>query len=1557
MSFDKHSNFNKQANFTGVKFGENKPVLEVELNELQEIQNEARADIVRDSIPSGFVQLGDLDFEYMKNNENQVKLKTDSVAYVNGYKINIPKDTIINIGKAPEKEAREDLVFLEVWKEEVTSDSVITKNGGEGQEEIPNKIKDDRYPIETSHRVALKWRIRHVADVDFNNNSEGLGDPSKWGRGNIYAQASLSEPYNHKIHGSEGLTDYGRFRFMGCWFSDIATNYIKDMGLYTCGDYSSLKVSERILGAVGGYVYAIPMFRLYRKPSCGKSIPFEYNKINPKVDYSKFTALMKEEKVERVVSETIKGNSLVNLMNNKPYQLTHDHSTLIHEFTRVAEDVTIIVYNLPSDKKLGISLYEKDTLEWSRNDLLTLSNSNPKMCYLPKLPNKMYSGIVGTLTEIYGVWTLDQFKDLKIVALEGDWTNKEIPEYFEGLKSLGEEEHNLIEVKTGVIDENTYDPCDGNIKLSTAPNVTHVMSDNTIIPTIEAEVKRGETKLSDLTAFGKLETVGDETIKVNKVKGRTLQNLHKPYLYSFAISGAESGTDFTTVEKVNEITINRLTNTAPRYTYVNCGKIDASKLKPNTKYTVVFEEVENIHRVALHGGDTGNILAHLKPINNNKAVLTTISDFSTINTNPVILYVYIDSYNTDTRFRLKNAMIIEGDHTNTPLEELPYIEGIKSVGEQEEKISVKTCGKNLVDVSKVNINVNNSLTFRGNSDSVVINGKNSIGGTSLLLRDIEIKKGKIYTITAKIIKGTVSKAVAFNAFYTSYGYMMDLSLSNTNTTAIKTIEPTKDYVGDMGIWCASDTVFNNLELQIQMEESSTATSVEPYKEHKQEYYLKEPLRSLPNGVYDEVVGNKVIRRVGKIVLDETSKIISVTRVDDDNFVRANISVETNKVNGLLICDSVPYFNIHTLPGGSNTIKFECICSHNGSNEFNLVLKTQKVGEYTKTAFLNYFKNNPITVYYELANPVEEEIGHYYDKESVKTYQLEEPLRGLPNGVKDEIKDGVLIRRCDELVFNGTENWIYVDTQNNADTCLFAFKGETKWNLKPTDVHSISHISTQFGAKNHNLLYYPVSEEGTSISESGTFYVRINKNKLETQNVAGFKDWLKKNPVKVIYELKTPTETLLKEVHSNTADFSYERQLAEGNYLRELPNGVKDTIEDGKVIRRIIKKIFKDVELSNIGYESSNDGTNTVVFGIVNDDHYYSNSDLSISAVCNSFVHKYANWSISNGDTESIGIGSKIDIRINKSRLSSVTDEGFKEWLSKNPVTLIYQAKTPTEEALTTENSTYYPYHEVNTYCGSMYVGNGTNEVLVNSVIPKSEDIIINTPFREISGRDKVNDCRYKKVAEGYDTMYIGGNRNMLCIAEVKGMYGTVTYDENTNTYTHISDQAHSACRLEIPLVTGNHRLKPNKRYVAQCLVTTSKYNGYIYANSNDSEFTYPPTDVDGGKVFISANTDNRLVRLPIVTSNNYVSGKSSPLIFRLYVPNKGVGDFIKIKDLMLLEEDEINTDYEDFTPVEHFLENMEENDIEDLRHQVSLTGFNYDQVLNESFDKLLRGEL
>ncbi len=305
-----------------VKFGENKPVLEVELNEMQQIQNEARADIIRDTMPSGFVTLGEIDYDYCANNNNQIKLKTESIAYVNGYRITIPKDTVIEIGESDKE--REDLVFLEVWKEAVNDIDTLTEYGGENNAVINNPIKDERYPVATSQRVALKYRIRHVADVDFKTYPEGIGiEETTWnqipwdsypnpiapqgGRDTLY---DLQPSIHHRYMFGKAMNVV-----RGISFSAYRNFPHIDLGLYISGNGTDL--SKMDLKTLDGYVYAIPMFRLVRKPNVGLCTPFEYKKIHNQLDPKKFAHLVGQENVEKVHSVNVKGRTLHNLHHTK----------------------------------------------------------------------------------------------------------------------------------------------------------------------------------------------------------------------------------------------------------------------------------------------------------------------------------------------------------------------------------------------------------------------------------------------------------------------------------------------------------------------------------------------------------------------------------------------------------------------------------------------------------------------------------------------------------------------------------------------------------------------------------------------------------------------------------------------------------------------------------------------------------------------------------------------------------------------------------------------------------------------------------------------------------------------------------------------------------------------------------------------------------------------------------------------------------------------------------------------------------------------------------------
>ena len=140
----------------------------------------------------------------------------------------------------------------------------------------------------------------------------------------------------------------------------------------------------------------------------------------------------------------------------------------------------------------------------------------------------------------------------------------------------------------------------------------------------------------------------------------------------------------------------------------------------------------------------------------------------------------------------------------------------------------------------------------------------------------------------------------------------------------------------------------------------------------------------------------------------------------------------------------------------------------------------------------------------------------------KEISLNEPLRSLPNGVKDTIEnvngEWKIIRRCVQIDLNGTEYWTHENPsqEDGVNTALFS----TNDILNAKD---FPKLCDRFIPKNSNLMLnsHPDSEGIGCWSAKKNVNIRINKNRLSTVDSDGFKEWLSQNPTKVIYELATP----------------------------------------------------------------------------------------------------------------------------------------------------------------------------------------------------------------------------------------------------------------------------------------------------------------------------------------------------------------------------------------------------------------------------------------------------
>ena len=145
--FTQVSKFNKEANFESVKFGADAPLLETELNELQDIQNELRRNFTRELLPNGVSNTSKIQFSNGNLTINDCKFIIDGLIII----VNNPLKVAVN---------NNDIVYLEIKEEEKAYlDSIKEFGNSQSSKVVTNNIKDIRVGIETSRRVQVTFNL------------------------------------------------------------------------------------------------------------------------------------------------------------------------------------------------------------------------------------------------------------------------------------------------------------------------------------------------------------------------------------------------------------------------------------------------------------------------------------------------------------------------------------------------------------------------------------------------------------------------------------------------------------------------------------------------------------------------------------------------------------------------------------------------------------------------------------------------------------------------------------------------------------------------------------------------------------------------------------------------------------------------------------------------------------------------------------------------------------------------------------------------------------------------------------------------------------------------------------------------------------------------------------------------------------------------------------------------------------------------------------------------------------------------------------------------------
>lgn len=321
----------------------------------------------------------------------------------------------------------------------------------------------------------------------------------------------------------------------------------------------------------------------------------------------------------------------------------------------------------------------------------------------------------------------------------------------------------------------------------------------------------------------------------------------------------------------------------------------------------------------------------------------------------------------------EEVMVLEG---NVVDKTIPYFKGIKSAFEGEDKIEVLSTGKNLFDIDKYALD--NNLTRVG-EDGLYINRVSTNLGTV----DIQYKKKTQYVVgyqTYELLTTNDNWTPTIQFKY-SDGTQEQLYLHTGNR---KVSNVNKDVV-EINIQNPWANVTANV-YGIYVEEFPSDTTYEPHKSNTTKIPLLSPLGSLPNGVCDELIIDrlnhkaKLVQRVGKAVFDGSSDEVMWFNTGWTNgdcvacyWDVSRMSLPNKKFGTTnMVCDKFPTVRASIVANGG-IVTGEGIWGEDGSSVMYISLNKTKLTELSVNGFRQWASQNPFTVLYELKTPIITEI--------------------------------------------------------------------------------------------------------------------------------------------------------------------------------------------------------------------------------------------------------------------------------------------------------------------------------------------------------------------------------------------------------------------------------------------------------------------------------------------------------------------------------------------------------------------------------------------------------
>lgn len=405
---------------------------------------------------------------------------------------------------------------------------------------------------------------------------------------------------------------------------------------------------------------------------------------------------------------------------------------------------------------------------------------------------------------------------------------------------------------------------------------------------------------------------------------------------------------------------------------------NVSMIKPNTVYTIIYsvkyrEEGNTGHLLVRTQQDGGDI-----NVSSGFTFGTTYKRFAYKFTTPSTIDYFVLRSNGHY-FHVKEVMLLEGDYTNV---DLPYFEGLC-----DSKMPIlRNVGKNLFDKQR-HSNPNN-FVVNPSYWSIPIQLKgNTLYNFSYTYGNVYNKQA-VLRFATDIWRNPTHSSPPYNLVEVFNTHITSSHMGKRGnarfTTPANGLVYLHYYNGELGNSISSFNImswYTHLLKDVQLEEASSATSYEDHKTNILHTPETVTLRSLPNGVRDELnlMTGEYIKRIGEVVLDGTQNWTLktgnwefentfgfVTTISD--MINTTESHPAHSNGNSLVCSHFPSYGGNSLSNNALPNDIEMI-GIDLNRLLGLRITKTKLSTPNAEGLKTWLRDNPVTVQYELAEPV------------------------------------------------------------------------------------------------------------------------------------------------------------------------------------------------------------------------------------------------------------------------------------------------------------------------------------------------------------------------------------------------------------------------------------------------------------------------------------------------------------------------------------------------------------------------------------------------------------